>query len=630
MSKLFKFAQAKGKWHKFPSFNLGGGAKLYKNFAQKLLAVSLCAAMVLLGTPVTTFAAADPAHDTVALESTITMPYPHDIEKGIDVLSSYLPGSTIDVTVNWRFGTSSGYWLKFGGTTFTGTREGGVTCFHDVVVPSTDSDDVVFGQTVPFFGDETYFKGREFTPAAVLWDSSIDLTVGGTPHTLSLGDIKFCAHEGCRPTLEVTSGGSYVTVSGFDVSSGSWTVTPVAEGEAALKLSTGDETNWTGTVKVAAGSVSVTGVSLDKTALELAVGDDETLTATISPADATNKNVTWTSSNEAVASVSGDGLTGTVKALKAGTTTITVTTADGAKTATCVVTVTRPVTGVSLSETTKSLAVGESFNLTATISPEDATNKNVTWTSSDASIATVSGDGLTGTVQALKAGTTTITVTTADGAKTATCVVTVTAAAGTPPPATTPAAPPAATPADSSYLETTVNVKGQQQRLRVYDTNKILPAGTQLKAEAVTRHEHMDDDREIEQLLAYDLSLLDASGNPLHMPLDAPVELCFEVLDGLDKDELEVVLVQEFDDAEFEENLVDLNGASWVKVKTAHFSPYALIDKLSPEEKAALDRGNIQTGDLATQITVAGLGMTLVLALGIMLRLITSERKFEE
>ena len=180
------------------------------------------------------------------------------------------------------------------------------------------------------------------------------------------------------------------------------------------------------------------------------------------------------------------------------------------------------------------------------------------------------------------------------------------------------------------YLETTVTVKGKTQRLRVYNPNNVLPDGTLFEALAVTEHEHIDDDHEIEHLLAYDLSLLDASGNPLHMPLDATVELCFEVLDGLDKDELEVVLVKEFEDAEFEEELVTIDGSSWVKVKTDHFSPYVLIDRLSAEEKAALDRGNIQTGDLATQITVAGLGMTLVLALGIMLRLITNKRKFEE
>ncbi len=186
------------------------------------------------------------------------------------------------------------------------------------------------------------------------------------------------------------------------------------------------------------------------------------------------------------------------------------------------------------------------------------------------------------------------------------------------------------------YLEQTVTVKGKTQRLRVYNPNNVLPDGTKFEAIAVTEHEHLDDDHEIEHLLAYDLSLLDASGNPLHMPLDAPVELCFEVLDGLDKDELEVVLVQEFDDAEFEETLANLDGASWVKVKTNHFSPYVLIDKLSPEEKGVQvqddpgPKNNVKTGDHAVQIAVAGLGMMLVLALGVMLRLITSKRKFEE
>ena len=81
---------------------------------------------------------------------------------------------------------------------------------------------------------------------------------------------------------------------------------------------------------------SVTGVSLDKTTLTLAVNDTGKLTATVTPDNATNKNVTWKSSNTSVATVSADG---TVTAMKAGTATITVTTADGGKTATCTVTV---------------------------------------------------------------------------------------------------------------------------------------------------------------------------------------------------------------------------------------------------------------------------------------------------
>lgn len=79
----------------------------------------------------------------------------------------------------------------------------------------------------------------------------------------------------------------------------------------------------------------VTGVTLNKTTLDLIAGGEETLTATVAPADATNKNVTWASSDTTVATVAG----GKITALKSGSTTITVTTEDGAKTATCAVTV---------------------------------------------------------------------------------------------------------------------------------------------------------------------------------------------------------------------------------------------------------------------------------------------------
>ncbi len=169
-------------------------------------------------------------------------------------------------------------------------------------------------------------------------------------------------------------------------------------------------------------TVSVAGVSLDKTSLSLAVGGSETLTATVNPADAANKNVTWSSSATGVASVDA---TGKVTAASAGTATITVTTQDGSKTATCNVTITTStvaVTGVTLNTTAVTLAVGDVQTLTATVVPDVATNQNVTWSTSDATVATVSG----GSVTAVKAGTATITVTTADGNRTATCTVTVT------------------------------------------------------------------------------------------------------------------------------------------------------------------------------------------------------------
>ncbi len=166
---------------------------------------------------------------------------------------------------------------------------------------------------------------------------------------------------------------------------------------------------------------SVQSISLNKSATTLTVGASETLTATVAPANATNKAVAWSSSNPAVASVTN----GTVKANAPGTATITVTTADGNKTAGCVVTVkaaTVPVTGVSLNKSATTLTVGASETLTATVAPASATNKAVTWSSSNPAVASVAN----GTVTANAPGTATITVATADGNKTAGCTVTIT------------------------------------------------------------------------------------------------------------------------------------------------------------------------------------------------------------
>ena len=168
--------------------------------------------------------------------------------------------------------------------------------------------------------------------------------------------------------------------------------------------------------------VSVTSVTLNKTATSIQVGGTETLTATVSPKDAANKKVTWESSNAAIASVDANGK---VTGVKAGEATITVTTEDGGKTATCKVTVSDKeikVTGVKLNKSETSLLVGGNETLTATVLPEDATNQNVTWKSDKPEIATVDANGK---VTAVKVGEATITVTTEDGGKTATCKVTV-------------------------------------------------------------------------------------------------------------------------------------------------------------------------------------------------------------
>ncbi|WP_245176844.1 Ig-like domain-containing protein [Flavobacterium aquidurense] len=169
-------------------------------------------------------------------------------------------------------------------------------------------------------------------------------------------------------------------------------------------------------------TVAVTGVSVSPTTATVGLGSTQQLNPTIAPANATNQNVTWTSSNTAVATVNASGL---VSAVSAGTTTITVKTVDGNKTATSAITVAAiPVASVSVSPTTASLYTGNTQQLSATIAPANAANKTVTWSSSNTGVATVNSSGL---VSAVSAGTANITVTTQDGNKTAIAAITVNA-----------------------------------------------------------------------------------------------------------------------------------------------------------------------------------------------------------
>lgn len=141
-------------------------------------------------------------------------------------------------------------------------------------------------------------------------------------------------------------------------------------------------------------TVSAESVTLDKTSLSLAIGESATLTATVKPDDATDKTVAWSSSDESVAKVDN----GKVTAVKSGKATVTA--KCGVKTAECAVTVTVPVSSITLDKTTLSLVIGESFTLTATVKPDDATDKTVTWSSSDESVARVDN----GKVTAVNAG----------------------------------------------------------------------------------------------------------------------------------------------------------------------------------------------------------------------------------
>ena len=181
-------------------------------------------------------------------------------------------------------------------------------------------------------------------------------------------------------------------------------------------------------VEVKSSIIAVTGILLDKTALSLTKGDTATLVATINPTNATNKNITWSSSNDNIVSVSN----GNITAKNEGTATITATSSNG-KTATCTISVKLPevkpvvkpivkpveVSSITLRETDCTIAVNTSLQLNATVLPTNASNKTITWSSSDNSIAKVDKNGV---VKGIKPGKVTITVKTSNN-KTATCII---------------------------------------------------------------------------------------------------------------------------------------------------------------------------------------------------------------
>jgi len=197
-------------------------------------------------------------------------------------------------------------------------------------------------------------------------------------------------------------------------------VTAIAEGNATIIATTTDGTNLYASCMVSV-NILATSISLSANYLTLDVNQTSQLTATIYPTNTTNKTVTWSSSNTAVATVNTDGV---VTTISPGIATITATTTDGSNlSATCNVTVVRLVRSISLNENSLSLTVDQTAQLSATVYPSNATNKSVTWKSSNTNVATVSNNGL---VIAKASGTATITATTTDGSNlSASCAVTV-------------------------------------------------------------------------------------------------------------------------------------------------------------------------------------------------------------
>ncbi len=163
-------------------------------------------------------------------------------------------------------------------------------------------------------------------------------------------------------------------------------------------------------ITVEMAEISVEGVEVSDSSITLIEGESQSVTATVYPADAVNQGITWSTLNPNVAVVNN----GVIEAIGVGETYIVVTTHDGAHSAQVYVVVTPipvPVAGIYTDISAAEMATGETLTITATVLPEDATDKTLTWTSSNTSVATVNN----GVVTALSAGTATITATTNDG-----------------------------------------------------------------------------------------------------------------------------------------------------------------------------------------------------------------------
>lgn len=283
---------------------------------------------------------------------------------------------------------------------------------------STDGESIIDSNTVPvnpfikikidknIVNDTVWTNNQNCFTMETASGTAVPVEVSRIPDTVTFAERN---NVFLTPTLNLAGNTAYRIV-----------ISPELTGKNGVKLGEAITINFT-TVTT---DIAVSGITVEPTTLHLTEGGAAgSITAIVSPVDATNQNISWSSSNSSVATVNG----GKVTPVAAGEADITATTEDGGFTATCKVTVAGSavmVEGVKLNKNSASAAIGETVQLAVTVSPTGATNQNVTWTSGTPEVATVSSAGL---VTALAEGKTTITVTTEDGGFKDTCQVTVAA-----------------------------------------------------------------------------------------------------------------------------------------------------------------------------------------------------------
>ncbi len=326
--------------------------------------------------------------------------------KELQLTATVLPADATNQSLNWSSSvegvatvdqTGKVTAIKEGTTVITATAKDGsgisASCTVQVTIPNV----MVTGITL------------NKTAASVVKGKTVALTATVTPDTATNKTVKW-----------TTSNENVATVSTGGV------VTAKAAGTATITATAADGSGVTAICKITVTNpvVKVTKVTLNKTTASVVKGKTLTLTATVTPTTATNKKVTWKSSNTKIATVDSNGK---ITAKAAGTATITCTAADGSgKSATCKITVTNPVvkvTKLSMNKTSVDLLKGKTVQLKVTVTPSNATNKAVTWTSSNTKVATVTSNGL---VKAVGTGTVTITAKAKDGSgKKVTCKINV-------------------------------------------------------------------------------------------------------------------------------------------------------------------------------------------------------------
>jgi uncharacterized protein YjdB len=196
-------------------------------------------------------------------------------------------------------------------------------------------------------------------------------------------------------------------------------VTAKQLGTATITVTTNDE-GKTAQAHVTVSDVRTAAISLDKSSVRLRSGETVSVTASVLPEDAKDRMLSWSIADNGVATVDQEGI---VTAVSNGSTTLTVTANDGGATPVTIPVIVADVLNVSevnLTPETATVEAGKSIQLSAAVVPETADNTNVTWNSSDPSVAVVDASGL---VTTLKAGSATITVTTEDGGHTATATI---------------------------------------------------------------------------------------------------------------------------------------------------------------------------------------------------------------